>query len=301
MRPAILAALAALVAVTVPAGVATAGEESPDIVLSTTVLVPGRPVALSGTHWPQGTTLHAVLCGANAVDGSADCVEEAAVTMTPGPDGALQGVMQVVLPPRPCPCVVLVTGLTSSFSTTIPVDVRGAPTAPAVSEAPSTQPLALQVEARVTGGASLATVLGGAAHRAVHVTMRNTGKVPLRPVVTARWGRGSSPRQAIASPATGVLAPGEARTIVVPFHLDPLSVGNYTIAGEVTGAGRSVPFTSSTSTWPWGLLVVAQVVLLLVRNAVRRILARHEARERRAERRAAREAARRSTRPTAAL
>jgi hypothetical protein len=215
--------------------------------------------------------------------------------MTPGPDGTLQGSLPVVAPPKPCPCVVLITDLSSAYVSRVPVDVVGVPSEAVASVAPATRPLTVKVEASVSGGTSLASVLGGAAHRFVNVTVTNTGPVAIMPVVIARWGRGSAPHRVIGSPSPVALAPGETRTVHMPLRLDPLSFGGYRVTGSVAGGARTVPFSTSASTWPWGLLLVGQAVLVAARNAVRRHLERQEAKERRAARRAGRRGARVAT------
>src|SRR5262249_56950225 len=88
-----------------------AGGPEPELHLQTDVLTPGQSVAITGSGWPTGSTLQAVLCGANAVDGSTDCAQAAAATMSPGPNGVVDGVLRVLSPPQPCPCVVVVSSL----------------------------------------------------------------------------------------------------------------------------------------------------------------------------------------------
>lgn len=284
MRRAAILALVALVAgawFTASAPRSVAASPAPAIDLSSTKFAPGDSIAITGTHWPQGTTLQAMLCGAEAVDGSVDCVQRAAVTMTPGPDGALQGVLHVYAPPRPCPCVVLVSGLSSSYAQRIPVEVVGVPVAPVSSAAPQSKPLTLEVQVSVSGGTSVASLFGGPAKRVLTVTLRNTGTVAIpHPVVAARWGRGGAPTHAITSRVLAALPPDTRRTVQLPFELDPLSIGRYHVRGVVTGATKPVGFEAQTSTYPWGLfaigLVLLQVVLLALRNRARRRLTARE-------------------------
>ncbi|HEU5307550.1 MAG TPA: hypothetical protein VFW97_09495 [Acidimicrobiia bacterium] len=285
MRPARLVAALASAALLVPllAGAAAPGAKAPPptLELSSTVLVPGSSVAIHGTHWPEGTTLQAVLCGANAVDGSVDCVGRAAVTMTPGPTQVVDGTLQVFVPPRPCPCVVLVSGLSSSISRRIPVQVAGTATAPPETASPLAKPPTLTVDAEVSGGTTLASLFGGPAERTVEVRIHNAGSVDVaHPVLTLSWGRSGSPDHLIRTPRLGPIAGGATRTVEVPFDLDALSVGNYEVAGRITGASKPVALHASTSTWPWGLFVIAlvllQLILLGIRNRVRRRLARKQ-------------------------
>jgi len=284
IRARLLAVLTAAVfaGTAIPAGatIAASGAE-PQLQLGTDVLTPGQSVAITGSGWPTGTTLQAVLCGANAVDGSADCAQAAAVTMSPGPKGVVDGVLRVLPPPQPCPCVVVVSSLAPAKSITFPVQVVGMPTAPVRPTAPQYQPQPLKVRARVTGANSLGSVFGGPASRTLVLTVTNTGQsaVP-NPVVSARWGRKGNADHQITAPVVGPLAPGETRRLSIPFELDALSFGGYHLTGRVTGTSTPVRFQQETSTWPWGLLIVAVVVLLLMLRRLRNALRRRKARKR---------------------
>ncbi|HMG26752.1 MAG TPA: hypothetical protein VKH36_08060 [Acidimicrobiia bacterium] len=274
-----------------------AGGPEPELHLQTDVLTPGQSVAITGSGWPTGSTLQAVLCGANAVDGSTDCAQAAAATMSPGPNGVVDGVLRVLSPPQPCPCVVVVSSLAAAKSITFPVQVVGMPTAPVRSASPQYQPQPLTVRARVTGANSLGSAFGGAASRTLELTVTNTGQssVP-NPVVSAGWGRKGNADHLITAPAVGPLAPGQTRRISIPFELDALSFGSYHVAGRVTGTSAPVHFQQKTSTWPWGLFIVAVVVLLLMLrrlwNVLRRRMAARKARKRAASAPASTEATR---------
>ncbi len=277
---------AALVAalVTAPALAATPTSKQPVLELGDTTLVPGSSVSVHGSGWPQGTTLQAVLCGANAVDGSTDCAESAAATMSPGRDGIIDDQLEVVEPPKPCPCVVVVSALASPLTQRIPVQVVGVPTAPVVTQSPYQQPPALQVTARVTGGSSLATVFGAPAARTLVVTMANASPtLTVSPVMAAGWSRRGGTEQIITTPRLAPLGPGQRRRVSVPFQLTAFSHGTYYVTGSITGSTVPVYFTAQTSTTPWGLLVVAvlllQLVLLAIRNVFRRRLERRDAAE----------------------
>ena len=95
--------------------------------LGSSTLVVGRSGTLEGTGWPPGSSLQAAICGALADAGSADCANTSAVTVAPGPDGAVSATFPVVVPPTPCPCVVLVQGNGVDYLERFPVEVVGAP------------------------------------------------------------------------------------------------------------------------------------------------------------------------------
>jgi hypothetical protein len=272
----------------IPAGATIAASAAePELHLQTDVLTPGQSVAITGSGWPVGSTIQAVLCGANAVDGSTDCAQAAAVTMSPGPHGVVDGVLRVLPPPQPCPCVVVVSSLAPAKTITFPVQVVGMPIAPVRPISPQYQPQPLTVRARVTGASSLGSAFGAPASRTLVLTVTNTGQssVP-NPVVSARWGRKGNPDHLITPPAVSALAPGQTRRIRIPFELDALSFGRYHVAGRVTATSAPVRFQQETSTWPWGLFVVAVVLLLLLLRRLWKVLRRRIA-ARKARRRAA--------------
>jgi hypothetical protein len=255
----------------------TASASSPTVRLASTVLVPGSQVGVGGIGFPAGTQVQLQLCGHKAIDGSADCAPDALLLSATGGLGEIDGFMLVELPPKPCPCVVLVLTLPNIFSTSIPVTVVPARIA--------TGPLAsvpqLTVQANVTGGMSLASLFGLRAHRTLALTIKNTGTVDAFPVISAGWGRSASNLSSISAPKISPLAPGQATRVNIPFTMGPLSVGSYVVGGTVAGAVRPVGFQVKTSTIPWGLfaigLLLLQAVLILLRNRVRGRLDRKDA------------------------
>jgi hypothetical protein len=273
---------------------AGAAAPAPTLDVTTPRVSLGETVSIHGEHWPERTTLHAVLCGANAINGSVDCVEQAAITVAPGPTGVVDGSMPVIKPPEPCPCVVLVTDLSSTFERRLPVTILGVPTS-AIDPEGSTPGRALQVDAHLRGGTSIASLFGVSTRRTLVVTLRNTGVVAVEaPVVSARTGRGAKPTELVGSTIADDLPPGVTRTVELDVELDAPAVGRFTVAGEVTGVGEPISFRTTASTWPWGWLLLVQGVLLAGRNAVRRRITWSEARARRAERAADRRHARSS-------
>jgi hypothetical protein len=276
------AVLAATVVLVATAGTAHAGQRAPEptVVLSTTNLTPGTPVSIIGKHWPSGSLLQASLCGNRALDGSANCVPDTAVTMTPGPDGSFEDALQVTIPPVPCPCVVLVTRLDANDLEVIPVEIVGAPVAPVELHAPPKLQNSLKAQVKVESSTTLASVLGGAADRTLVVTLHNDANVPVRgALMVSFWGKDTAnhpiPTRLVTVPARGTV------TVRVPFELDPLSIGGYDVKGVAGTNGNTVEFSSSTSQWPWGLVIVLVLVIWLVQSLFvrrsRRALLRREA------------------------
>ena len=279
---AVLVATVAVATVASTASAAVGGERAPkpSVRLSSTTLTPGTTVTVLGEHWASGSLLQASICGNGAVDGSANCVPDTAVTMTPGPDGSFQKPLQVTMPPVPCPCVVLVTRLDSSAQETLPVQIVGAPSAPVEPHEPPKLEDTLSSQVSVESSTTLASILGGAADRTLVVKLHNKANLPVRrALVVSFWGKDTTnhpiPTRLVTVPARGDV------TVKIPFQLDPLSIGGYDVKGTAGTTGNTVRFSTSTSQWPWGLLVVLVLVIWLIQHLFvrrsRRALLRREA------------------------
>jgi len=248
------------------AGVAGAsGTGAPTVVLSTRVLGPGATVVVTGSHWPPGTALAARICGADAVAGTADCAPGSTADMVATGRGLIWGTMVATTPPVPCPCAVLVTGASSSFSDKIQVTVVGASSAPV----PSLRQLVaapLHLAAlRVTGASTLLSDLGGQASRVLNIRLTNVAPYPVTAVLVGRWGSGRSPEHLIAMPNIGTLSPGRSVTVHVPFHLSSFAVGSYAVrvTAEVPGVTPDPSLTVFTDQWPYLLFACGLVIVLL--------------------------------------
>lgn len=239
---------------------------SPQVHLSTTVIVPGHTITISGSGWPVGTVLQATLCGADAISGTADCAVESTATVIAVRGGIFAMPMTPTMPPQPCPCVVLVTGSNSGYVQTIPVIVVGARSAPIQELPPSFTPGVRLSGLRVVGAPTVASLFGAAARREVELRLTNREDRPVRTVLVGRWGTGGLPQNVIDMPAVPVLAAGESRLLHASFDLPAFSLGDYTVRVEVLvmGGGRDVTMSAPTSQWPVALLVCGYILLGLV-------------------------------------
>jgi hypothetical protein len=241
-------------------------------------------VTISGSGWVPNEDMQASLCGANAVDGDIDCQASTSLIMSPGSAGTLSYQLQVTVPPKPCPCVVLVTSLRDNTQIKLPVQVAGAPMAPVRSIAPASLPPSVRVVSiRITGGSWPSGWFGGPVSHNLVVTFYNSGPSPiLYPVISAAWGRTGQTDNVINSPTLTMIQPNETRRITMPFRFDPLSFGNYEISGRLTGPAQPVAFETETSNWPIGLMLIAFLLLvglvtwLLLRRRSRRRASREE-------------------------
>ncbi len=249
--------------VSVPSGAAA---PNPGIQLSTNVLVPGHTLVITGSGWTRTASVNATICGADAVSGASDCAVTSTATMGATARGLLWSRIAIVIPPAPCPCVVLVSGTNVTFTEKIPVKVVGAPTRPVRPAASESAPTVRISGLEVAGGPTLVSFFGGRAPRTLVFRLRNTWDHAITPVLLGRWGNGKDLSNVIEMPSIGSLRPGQTRELKVPFSLTAISIGSYTVAVRVqlVGYPREVAATTTTSQWPIGLFLLGLLLLLLL-------------------------------------
>lgn len=234
----------------------------------------GEEITVSGTGWPGTTRVQASVCGNEALALSADCHLPSSRTIMTGEDGSFRLTLVVAVPPSPCPCVVFVSGERTASTVRFPFDVLDAPSAP-TTVAPDTTPArAFEVlDSALVGSGPWTAWFGGAASRDLRLTVRNVGTEAAAPVPSVTWGSGSDPTHVVAVPALEAIEPGDTVTYRIPVRVDALSFGTINVAGSLAGPSGPVAFATSSSTYPWGLLllgaVALQMVLLSIRNRVR--------------------------------
>lgn len=260
-------AAASLLAVLVVTWLAPAASArtAPTLSLSSTTVAPGQTVGLSGGHWPPHLVLQASICGGAALLGHEDCDLSRSITFGPADNGVVQTSMSVGIPPTPCPCVVLVTSTdpTMNFEMTVPIDIQGAPTAPPTPAPRPYQPLVTVIDPHVVSVSSWTSWFGAAAAKELVVSVRNTSLGPLRPLLAARWVDGTT-SHVIHTPRSKTIQAGRTVTLVAPFSLSTLVWGHKELIGQVQGTTFDVDFSTATSTYPWGLLVLAVLIFLAV-------------------------------------
>ncbi|MFC7759258.1 hypothetical protein ACFQY4_15595 [Catellatospora bangladeshensis] len=90
--------------------------------------------------------------------------------------------------------------------------------------------------------------------------------------LTVRVGDGAD---AVPGPATGELRPGETRTYQVSVPIPFAAIGDYPVTVEMGGLGQA---RAVHEAWPWGLLVLNLLGLVMIAFGVRRLLRRRRAR-----------------------
>jgi hypothetical protein len=182
--------------------------------------------------------------------------------------------MYTALPPKPCPCVVLVTGITNLFTEKLPVTVVGAGTAPVSQPVSEAQADLRILDLQVVGGATLASLFGASAPRTVEFRVLNGGTLTQTPVLIGRWGSSTQYTNVIQMPALRPLAAGQSEAVRAHFSLPALSMGTYTVKVEVQAVGSHdvASKTATTSTWPILLYVAVLVLLALLIFAIVKIV-----------------------------
>ena len=293
LRPAavLLTVLAVLALQPAPARALPAGSPrwqraAPGVTVEPGSAAAGTTARIRGSSWTPGATVQVQVCGAQAVHGSADCDTERGVTAMVAPTGAFEAGLTVGAPPAACPCVVRVGTLPGGPGTpatvTAPFTVEGHPVERV---RPDVAPVRADVVGlEVVGGGERGELFGGRPKRTLVLRIRNAGADPIEnaPLVVG-WGAGDTPDSPLDAPKTGTLRPGQTATYRIPVELPPAAFGQFVVGGRYAG---SVPFETTFTTYPWGLLGVNALAALLLLLGIRLTLGRW-ARARRRRRRAA--------------
>ncbi|MFB7454961.1 hypothetical protein [Streptomyces sp. NPDC056194] len=269
---ALLAALALLLLPTAPAAVAAPG---PVVELSTTEGGKGGEITVSGSGWKPGALLMLLICGQGApgkgvVGGTNSCANTEGRAATVDKRGAFSTKLPVAEPPKPCPCVVHVAGVTGQQDA---VDkeftVAGHPTAP-LPEPSGDGRLAVLAAVRLDGSSGVLVWFGAPPRREVVFTVGNLGPAPVKdPVFQVGTSHGVFAPQYEEHQWRGTIEPGKKALIRLPAELSAGAHGDYQVsvkyAGKVLveqpwGVGR-----------PWGVTLFWALLALVVPAALFRI------------------------------
>jgi hypothetical protein len=275
---AVLFALASAVALSAALPVAAQASTPQADLGGVVAAVPGEIIVVRGAQWPAATNVLVEVCGNLAGNGDADCDRTRSRSTGIGQDGVLSVSIEVSAPPSPCPCVVRVTDLRSFHRVYLPLDIPGAPIAPVTDPDLGTHDgRSLRVkDVRITDHRRVAEWFGLAPQRTVTFSVENIGTEALAEIPVEVLSGGGEPDTSRAVLTIGDLAPGDERRTSVTVTLDTLSVGSRTLRIEAGSVGWQFSVERQTSSFPWGLLVVAlllaQLVVVWLRNRLRRRL-----------------------------
>ncbi|MFF0560712.1 hypothetical protein [Streptomyces sp. NPDC004266] len=269
---ALLTALALVLLPTAPAATAAPG---PVVELSKTEGGKGGEITVSGSGWKPGALLMLLICGqgtpgTGVIGGTNSCANSEGRAATVDARGAFSAKLPVAEPPKPCPCVVHVAGVTGQQEA---VDkeftVAGHPTAP-LPEASGDGRLAVLAAVRLDGSSGLLVWFGAPPRREVVFTVGNLGTAPVKdPVFQVGTGHGVFAPQYEERQWRGTVEPGQKALIRLPAELAAGAHGDYQVsvkyAGKVLveqpwGVGR-----------PWGVTLFWVLLAVVVPAALFRI------------------------------
>ncbi|WP_235735430.1 hypothetical protein [Nocardioides alcanivorans] len=123
--------------------------------------------------------------------------------------------------------------------------------------------------AELRGATRIQDLFGAAPERELRLTVENLGDVAITaPGLSIAVGKGD-PEPVFLSDGIGRLEPGQVARITVPIALPVGAHGTYTITGRV-GDGERGEFGLTWETYPWGLLGLNGLGVLLVAWALQR-------------------------------
>ena len=266
-----------------PSGAAN-GQPRPSIIVSPNTVKPNEQVTVTGRNFPPDSDIQTQVCGNNALNGSADCVQSTAQEVSTTKSGLFQMQLDVTIPAKPCPCVVMAIDFSSSLTPTAPINIIGAPVAtPKGSSIHKLQVL----DAYLTGNGPWTAWFGAPPQRTLVITVRNpnTSAYVNPPLILAIGNAGDTTTHEATTQNLATIGANAVKTYQIPVSFPAVSVGEHQVVGIVGDAGLSKSFKVQTWLFPWGLLVVILIVLELILLAITRYF--RERRRRREEAEAA--------------
>ncbi|MDT9691199.1 hypothetical protein Q5762_23190 [Streptomyces sp. P9(2023)] len=257
------------------ASAARARASGPTVALSQSEGGKGGEITVSGAGWKPGALLMLLICGQGepgkgVIGGTNSCANTLGRAATVDAKGAFSQKMPVAEPPKPCPCVVHVAGVTGQQDVVdVAFTVAGHPTAP-LPEASGTGRLAVLASVRLEGSSGVLVWFGAPARREVAFTVGNLGQTPVKdPVFQVGTSHGVFSPQYEERQWRGTIKAGEKAQIRLPVELTAGAYGDYEVsvkyAGKVLvdqpwGVGR-----------PWGVTLFWLLLAVVVPAALFRI------------------------------
>lgn len=258
-----------------PAGVgAEQVAPSPALTVNPLAVSAGDKITVTGTGWPGSQMVDLSVCGNGGEGGSASCNRSGAASVGVGEDGVFGATLLAVVPPVACPCVV--RGTSGAYSAVQALDVIGAPlrTAPAAIAVPIVDAIGVE------GSGPPSSWFGGSPERDVSVSVSNPSAGVVRDArVEIRWGSSGSEQSRILDVGEPIAASSSV-VVTTTIALGALTWGDVEVRARVLTTGEPTWVSTSTSSYPWGLIVGAFVLLqVIVIIVVRRNRRRRRERE----------------------
>ena len=274
-----IAALAGVLALVLPASQSGAAPH-PLVVVQPTVQSPGSSVKVIGQNLPPNTNVQVQICGNDALNGSGDCALSTAQEVTTSNEGLFQTSLIVSIPPKPCPCVVLLLDFSTPVTPMAPIDIIGAPfKSPS---ATNVQKLQI-VNAYLTGSGPWSSWFGAPPQRTLVISIRNPNAAPYAdpPLQLSVGAQADTTSNRVTTYRLSTIGPHQTKTYEVRVTFPAFSIGEHEVVGTVGGVGLSRTLVVNTWLFPWGLLVVLvvliEVVLLSLTRFIRERRRRREA------------------------
>lgn len=273
-RRAIAFASILLVACTLSQCVASSAESAtPPLTVKPSTAAVGQVIYVSAIGLSAGALYQVQVCGGGYSEGSVDCAADASATSRVDAKGLLAAFLRVAAPPVQCPCVVVATPFTLGASLTTPIAIEGiASTIPRTVPAAPTTGVTV-VRSTFSSSTPVPQWFDLSATRSLDLTLHNAGTLAVSGLrVFGDFGDTPALNQALAP-----LAAGGTRTYVVTVSFPAFLLGKETLEGRVvTDDGQTVDFGTGVTVWPYGLLIVAIIVLQFSLLALRNILRRRQ-------------------------
>ncbi|MFF5976588.1 hypothetical protein ACFY7C_34300 [Streptomyces sp. NPDC012769] len=266
--------LAVPLLVLLPAAPAAA-EAGPTVALSRSEGGKGGEITVSGSGWKPGALLMLLVCGQAApgkgvIGGTNSCANTDGRAATVDAKGAFSQKLPVAEPPKPCPCVVHVAGVTGQQDAVdVAFTVAGHPTAP-LPETSGGGRLAVLASARLEGSSGVLVWFGAPARREVVVTVGNLGQTPVKdPVFEVGTSHGVFAPRYEERQWRGTIEPGRKALVRLPVELAAGAHGDHQVSvrygGKVLveqpwGVGR-----------PWGVTLFWVLLAVVVPAGLFRI------------------------------
>ncbi|WP_282697693.1 hypothetical protein [Streptomyces sp. CC208A] len=270
---ALLTALALALLPAVPAYPAAAAD--PTVAVSLNQAPKGGEITVSGTGWKAGALLMVLLCGQGTpergvVGGTNSCANTDGRAATVDPRGAFSVKLPVVAPPKPCPCVVHVAGVTGQQDVVdAAFTVGGHPDAPLPDTAGDGR-LAVLTAARLEGSSGVLTWFGAPPRRTLVLTVGNLGTAPVRdPVFLVGTAHGVLAPQDEEHQWRGTVAPGQKARIELDVELSAGAHGDYRVS--VSHGGKLLAEQPWKVGRPWGVVLFWVLLAVVVPAALFRI------------------------------
>ncbi|MEV6356507.1 hypothetical protein [Streptomyces hydrogenans] len=271
---ALLTALALALLPAVPAQAAPAAGD-PTVAVSRNEAPKGGEITVSGTGWKAGALLMVLLCGQatpdkGVVGGTNSCANTDGRAATVDPRGAFSVKLPVAAPPKPCPCVVHVSGVTGQQDAVdAALAVTGHPTAP-LPDATGDGRLAVLTAARLEGSGGVLTWFGAPPGRTVVLTVGNLGTAPVRdPVFLVGTARGVLAPRDEEHQWRGTIKPGQKARIELDVELSAGAHGDYRVS--VSYGGKVLAEQPWKVGRPWGVVLFWALLAVVVPAALFRI------------------------------